>query len=97
MGAILVIAFVIYYFYELFRTPRYEKLILQPDFWIATAFLFFYGPTLPILAATNLIVDYPGKFLDAAEDVIYIANFTEYCLLTIASVLAMRQFKMNRL
>jgi hypothetical protein len=54
LGCLLIVIFCIYYFLELFRLPKSEKLYTNPSFWICAALLFFYCCGFPLYALINL-------------------------------------------
>lgn len=84
-GCLLVVAFCIYYFYELFRIPGRGKLIYNPAFWICTALLFFYICGFPLYGLVNV---WSKEILDLVyssfELITWMLNIFLYSLFTIA-------------
>ena len=85
LGCLLVVIFCIYYFLELFRRPKSEKLYLNPAFWICTALLFFYCCGFPLYA---LLIYWdekiPKLILNNLENIFSILNIVLYTLFIIA-------------
>ena len=52
-GCLMLVAFCIYYFYEVFRMPARGNLVENPAFWICTALLFFYCCGFPLYGLVN--------------------------------------------
>jgi hypothetical protein len=55
LGALLIVAFCIFYFYELFKFPV-PKIHLDPSFWICFGLLLFYSTTSTL---TGVYVTFP--------------------------------------
>lgn len=91
LGSILIIVFVSGYYYELYRFPRYTKLLAQPNFWICTGLLFFYATTFPVFAVVNFVTDFPRAFLDAMGLILYIAYDALCLFFTIAFICVFRK------
>jgi hypothetical protein len=68
IGCLLVVSVCIYYFFELFRLPKYVKLKNNPAFWICSGLLFFYCCGFPLFGLVNYW---------AANSPILVRNFTE--------------------
>ena len=85
LGCLLVVVFCIYYFLELFRLPKSEKLYTNPAFWISSALLFFYCCSFPLY---GLIIYWdkkiPKLILNNLENIFTILNISLYSLFTIA-------------
>jgi len=84
LGVILIIAFCVYYFYELFRAPGYSGLLQLPSFWICSGLLIFYGCTLPLFVAANVLRDYSNAELRNLGLVLSWANYVLYLSFAIA-------------
>lgn len=52
-GCLMLVAFCIFYFYEVFRMPARGNLVGNPAFWICTALLFFYCCGFPLYGLVN--------------------------------------------
>lgn len=86
LGCLLVVAFCVYYFLELFRFPRSVKLFNMPAFWICTALLFFYCCTFPLYGLNNywMTSGISRLVLQNFTKIISILNVFLYSLFTIA-------------
>jgi hypothetical protein len=93
LGSILIIAFVVAYFYELYLFPRYARLSAQPDFWICTGLLVFYGTTFPIFAVTNFVTYFPSIFLNVMWQILELASYLILCFFSIAFICAIKSYK----
>lgn len=83
-GCLLVVAFSIYYFYELFRMPGSGKLEYNPAFWICTALLFFYCCGFPLYGLVNLWSSSWTLMVKSFTMITTVLNIFLYCLFTIA-------------
>jgi hypothetical protein len=86
LGCLLVVAFCVYYFLELFRFPRSIKLFNMPAFWICTGLLFFYCCTFPLYGLNNywMTSGISKLVLQNFTKIISILNVFLYSLFTIA-------------
>ncbi len=83
LGCLAIVAVCIYYFFELFRSPKSVKLSKDPAFWICSGLLFFYCCGFPLYAFIN----FWGQIrivADGFDDLITILNIFLYSLFTIA-------------
>src|SRR5688572_9906489 len=55
IGAISVVGFCVYYFYELFKTPVINSLLKEPSFWICAGLLVYYSCTVPLAGVINYL------------------------------------------
>jgi hypothetical protein len=53
LGCLLIVVYCIYYFSELFRTAKWDKLSANPAFWICSGLLFFYCCGFPFFGLLN--------------------------------------------
>lgn len=83
-GCLLVVAFSIFYFYELFRTPGQGGLLYNPAFWICSALLFFYCCSFPLFGLVNLWSKVLTLSYHSFEIITTILNSILYFLFTIA-------------
>ena len=91
LGCLLIVAFCIYYFFELFLTPSYIKLVYEPSFWLATGLLFYYCCIFPIASILNIVGnDLPEKTVNFYQALTVLVNILMYCLFTIAFVCRMK-------
>jgi hypothetical protein len=86
MGCLLIVFFCIYYFLELFRFPKSEKLITNPSFWICTGLLFFYCCGFPLYGLINSWGNISKLIVDNFGDIVTILNIFLYSLFTIAFI-----------
>jgi len=85
LGCLMIVVFCIYYFLELFRHPKSEKLYTNPAFWICAALLFFYCCGFPLY---GLIIYWDQKMPKLMQSnlisIFAILNISLYTLFTIA-------------
>ncbi len=84
VGALLIVAFCIYYFLELFQLPHSVNLLRQPAFWICSGLLFFYTCTFPIFGLANFYGKAPRVIINHVGAIINIINVFLYSSFTIA-------------
>jgi hypothetical protein len=84
MGSLLVVAFCIYYFFELFKRPKSTKLTKEPAFWIVSGLLFFYCCSFPFLGLNNIVQTLPVVILLNLKFILSVLNVLLYLLFTIA-------------
>lgn len=84
LGCLIIVAFCIYYFFELFRRPKYIKLVNNPAFWICSGLLFYYCSSFPLYALINYWIDISRLILKNFTHIIAILNVFLYSLFTIA-------------
>src|SRR4030095_9411652 len=91
LGCLLVVAFCIYYFFELFLAPTYIKLAYEPSFWLTTGLLFYYCCIFPMASVMNIIgTDIPLKTINFIQTLNVLVNVLMYSLFTIAFVCRMK-------
>jgi hypothetical protein len=83
-GCLLVVAFCIYFFYELFRKPKSTKLSKEPAFWICSGLLFFYCSSFPFLGLNNFLQNIPSILMRNLGYILTVLNILLYTLFTIA-------------
>lgn len=84
VGCLLIVAFCIYYFLELFRLPKSIQLKNNPAFWICSGLLFFYCCGFPLLGLTNVLQDISPMLVKRLVEILNILNIFLYSLFTIA-------------
>ncbi len=84
LGSLLIVAFCIYYFFELFRYPKFIKLTSEPSFWICSGLLFYYCCSFPLLSLTTLLSYTPPVLIQNAFILLTVMNCLLYTLLIIA-------------
>ncbi len=84
LGCLLVVATCIYYFFELFRQPKYVNLLKEPSFWICSGLLFFFCCTFPLIGLTNYLYRISKAISRNFGSILTIVNFLLYSLFTIA-------------
>jgi hypothetical protein len=83
LGCLLIVAFCIYYFLELFRLPKSVNLINSPAFWICSGLLFFYCCSFPLFGFINSWAKI-RLMVKNFTSIIAILNIFLYLLFTIA-------------
>lgn len=53
LAGLLIVAFCIFYFFELFQRLQTVNLLRNPDFWICSGLLFYFSSTFPIYGMIN--------------------------------------------
>lgn len=84
IGCLLIVFFCIYYFFELFRVPKSEKLLKNPAFWICSGLLFFYCCGFPLYGFLNSWSNISKLVLNNFGTIVSILNFFLYSLFMIA-------------
>jgi hypothetical protein len=84
LGCLLVVSFCSYYFFELFRFPKSEKLLTNPAFWICSGLLFFYCCGFPLYGLINFWSDISKLVVKNFSEIVAILNIFLYSLFTIA-------------
>ncbi len=83
-GCLLIVAFCIYYFFELFKLPKSVKLKNNPAFWICSGLLFFYCCGFPLYGMFNFLSGISKLIISNFYSIIIILNIFLYSLFTIA-------------
>lgn len=83
VGALLVVASCIYYFFELFHLTQSVNLTRQSAFWICTGLLFFYACTLPFFGLVSFYNKAPHIIIANMRSIIYVLNILLYSFFTI--------------
>jgi len=83
LGCLLIVAFCIYYFLELFRLPKSVNLKNTPAFWICSGLLFFFCCGMPLYGFFNYWLKVPF-IVKNLQSIITILNIFLYSLFTIA-------------
>lgn len=83
-GCLLIVLFCIYYFFELFRIPKSEKILTNPAFWICSGLLFFYCCGFPLYGLINSWNSISKLVLYNFAKIVTILNFFLYSLFMIA-------------
>ena len=81
---LLIVAFCIYYFYELFKRPKSVKLKNNPAFWICSGLLFFYCCGFPLFGLANYLSNISPLIIKNFYSIVIILNIFLYSLFTIA-------------
>lgn len=83
LGCLVIVIICIYYFLELFRSPRSVKLSADPAFWICSGLLFFYCCGFPLYAFMNFWAGF--KWMRKSfTDIVNILNIFLYSLFVIS-------------
>ena len=83
-GCLLIVAFCIYYFFELFKLSKSVKLKNNPAFWICSGLLFFYCCGFPLYGMINFLSGISKLIIRNFLSIIIILNIFLYSLFTIA-------------
>ena len=83
-GCLLIVAFCICYFFELFKLPKSVKLKNNPAFWICSGLLFFYCCGFPLYGMFNFLSGISKLIIRNFYSIIIILNIFLYSLFTIA-------------
>jgi hypothetical protein len=86
VGCLLIVIFCSYYFFELFKFPKSDKLQYNPAFWICSGLLFFYCCGFPLYALINLWGDISNLMVENFTRIVTILNIFLYSLFTIAFI-----------
>lgn len=83
LGCLLIVVICIFYFLELFSSPRSVKLSADPAFWICSGLLFFYCCGFPLYAFLNFWAGF--KWMRKSfTDIVSILNIFLYSLFVIS-------------
>ncbi len=83
LGCLVIVIICIYYFLELFRSPRLVKLSADPAFWICSGLLFFYCCGFPLYAFINYWKGFKWMIKSFTE-IVGILNIFLYSLFVIS-------------
>jgi hypothetical protein len=82
LGALLVVAFCVYYFFELFQRPVALNLFREPAFWICSGLLFYFSCSFPLFGFSNslkrsadMIYAHLGVIFNLLDSLLY-SSFT---------------------
>ncbi len=84
LGCLLIVPSAIFYFFELFQSPKSIRLTKEPSFWISSGLLFYYSCSLPFMGLTGLLSPMPKFLLDNVYYILVGINVLLYSLFTIA-------------
>lgn len=84
LGCLLIVAFCIYYFLELFKNPKSTKLTKEPAFWIVSGLLFFYCCSFPFLGLNNVVANAPEVVRRNLGNILTLLNCLLYLIFSIA-------------
>lgn len=93
IGCLLIVLFCVYYFFELFRLPKSEKLLKNPAFWICSGLLFFYCCGFPLYGLINFWQDISKLVVKNFGQIVTILNIFLYSLFMIAFLCRIRTRK----
>jgi len=86
IGALLMVAFCIFYFFELFQQPQSVPLARSPDFWICSGLLFYFSCSFPIYGMANNIQNLPHFILGNLVTILNVLDVLLYTSLVIAFI-----------
>jgi hypothetical protein len=84
LGCLLIVAFCIYYFLELFQMPTSINLLKEQAFWISSGLLFFHTCSFLLLSLTNLLGKLSPVILENLAYLLGMIISMFYLLFTIA-------------
>lgn len=93
LGCLLVVAFCIYYFFELFKRPKATRLTKEPAFWIVSGLLFFYCCSFPFIGLNNFLGNAPLVIRRNLNTILTLLNILLYLLFGIAFLCRLRPRK----
>jgi hypothetical protein len=93
LAGVLVVAFCVFYFFELFQRPQSINLSRNPDFWICSGLLFYFSCTFPIYGMANSIRTFPLFILNNLNTIFNVLDILLYTSLTIAFLCRLRTRK----
>jgi hypothetical protein len=93
-GALLIVAFCIFYFFELFQRPQSVTLSRNPDFWVCSGLLFYFSCSFPIYGMANNLSKMPGFIIRNLISILNVLDILLYISLVIAFIcrLKIRKF-----
>lgn len=86
LSCLFVVSFCIYYFFELFRYPKFVNLIYEPPFWICSGLLFYYCCSFPLFAVLSFLSSVPRSLLDNLFVLVNVINTFLYAMFMIAFI-----------
>ena len=86
LGCLIIVTYCVYFFLELFRSPKSIKLANNPAFWICSGLLFFYCCGFPLWALAKYWVDISSVILEKFDQIVQILNVFLYSMFTIAFI-----------
>lgn len=84
LGCLLIVSVCIYYFFELFKYPKFISLANSPSFWICSGLLFFYCCSFPLFALINYWSNISPIIIENFAVIFTILNVFLYSLFMIA-------------
>jgi hypothetical protein len=93
LGALLIVSFCIYYFFELFQLPTAVNLLREPAFWISSGLLFFFVCSYPFFGLVNFISTASRVMIYKFSFLIELINVFFYLLFTISFLCRIRTRK----
>ncbi|MCW3118616.1 MAG: hypothetical protein JWM28_2698 [Chitinophagaceae bacterium] len=84
LGCLLIVTYSVYYFFELFQSPKSIRLTNEPSFWICSGLLFYYCCSFPFLGLTSLLSTMPKILLYNVQNILVAINILLYSSFTIA-------------
>jgi multisubunit Na+/H+ antiporter MnhG subunit len=93
LGCLLIMAFSIYYFFELFQTKHSVNLVRQPAFWICSGLLFYYSCTFFIFAFVNFL---PRLSLSTQQLILNAINLLNILLYLMFSIAFLCRFRITK-
>jgi len=86
ISCLLIVFFCIYYFLELFRSPKFVNLINEPPFWICSGLLFYYCCSFPLFGLITFLSTVPRSLINNFYILVNVMNVLLYTSFIIAFV-----------
>jgi len=90
LGGLLVVAFCVFYFFELFQRPQSVNLARNPDFWLCSGLLFYFSCSFPIIGMTNNLGSMPRFILNNLYTILNVLDVLLYISFSIAFLCRLR-------
>jgi hypothetical protein len=84
IGNLIIVGLTVYYFFELFKRPKFINLMKEPAFWICSALLFYYMCSFPFLSFVNILQRAPLILINNLNTFLVLLNIMQYILFSIA-------------
>jgi len=84
LGGLLVVAFCVFYFFELFQRPQSVNLSRNPDFWVCSGLLFYFSCSFPIYGMANQLNKIPRIILRNLNQIFTVLDVLLYLSFAIA-------------
>ncbi len=93
LGCLFIVAFSIFYFFELFQLPSPVNLLKQPQFWICSGLLFYFSCSFFVFSFLNFLKS-PSHLIGKNLEII--ANLLDVLLYTSFTVAFLCRIKIRK-